>query len=212
MLQAAAAARLLNQEDDFHARRALETAISVSYARPWIDSNRGGKLKAKWLPADDLDRDLHNRLLDLRHKTYAHTDPAGGRSARAHVGPDTFLASARSGFRSMPTTCQRLPIYATGRQRASRRRSSTRSMPHGTRTRCAPHPPLVEVRLPARPAAQRFRHGHRRAGRRSGARSSRRRFPSPERARRRSRLRRARWRRRSSTGRRSARALRRRRP
>ena len=56
MRQAAAAARLLPELHDFHARRALETAISVCYARPWIRSNRGGKLKDKWLPAAGPDR------------------------------------------------------------------------------------------------------------------------------------------------------------
>jgi hypothetical protein len=97
MSQAAAAARLVNQQLDHHARRALETAISVSFARPWIDSNRGGKLKAKWRPAAGPDRDLHNRLLDLRHKTYAHTDPAGGRSALTYVGPGDLLGIGEAG-------------------------------------------------------------------------------------------------------------------
>ena len=50
MRQAAAAARLLEKQVDVHARRALETAISTCYARPWIASNNGGKLKAKWRP------------------------------------------------------------------------------------------------------------------------------------------------------------------
>src|SRR5262245_52415108 len=91
MRQAAAAARLLNEQDDFHARRALETTISVSYTRPWLDSNQGGKLKAKWLPDPGPDRDLHDRLVSLRHKAYAHTDPAGGRRGLAHVGPGNVL-------------------------------------------------------------------------------------------------------------------------
>jgi hypothetical protein len=53
----------------------------VCYTRPWLKSNRGGKLKDKWLPTTGADRDLHELLLELRHKTYAHTDPAGGRKA-----------------------------------------------------------------------------------------------------------------------------------
>jgi hypothetical protein len=81
MRQAAAAARLLETQTDFHTRSALETAISVCYARPWLKSNQLGKLKDKWLPTTGADRDLHELLLDLRHKTYAHTDPAGGRKA-----------------------------------------------------------------------------------------------------------------------------------
>jgi hypothetical protein len=109
MRHAAAAARLLDKQDDFHARRALETAISVSYARPWLASNRSGKLKAKWLPAAGPDRDLHNRLLDLRHKTYAHTDPAGGRSGLAHVGPDNVLGI---GEQWIPLDAKDLPAIA----------------------------------------------------------------------------------------------------
>jgi hypothetical protein len=85
MLQAAAAAGLLDDPplDDAYRRRALETAISVCYARPWIDSNKSGKLRKKWLPEADDDRTRHRRLLDLRHKTNAHTDPDGGRQAIA---------------------------------------------------------------------------------------------------------------------------------
>jgi hypothetical protein len=109
MRQAAAAARLLNQQEDFHARRALETAISVCYARPWIDSNRGGKLKAKWRPTAGPDRDLHNRLLDFRHKTYAHTDPTGGRSALADVGPGNVLGI---GEQWIPLNANDLPAIA----------------------------------------------------------------------------------------------------
>jgi hypothetical protein len=88
MLQAAAAARLLSQRVDPHDRRALETAISVCYARPWLESNRSGRLKDKWLPAVGADRDLHKRLLELRHRTYAHSDPAGGRKASVQLGPE----------------------------------------------------------------------------------------------------------------------------
>jgi hypothetical protein len=93
MLQAAAAARILNRQDNLEARLALETAISVCYARPWIGSNRGGKLKEKkWLPRGGSDRELHDRLLKLRRQTYAHTDPAGGRKAFAQRGSEGGLA------------------------------------------------------------------------------------------------------------------------
>jgi hypothetical protein len=91
MRQAAAAARLLTQQTDLHERRALETAYSVCCARPWIDSNRGGRLKNKWRPAAGPDRELHKRLLDLRRKTYAHLDPAGGRKAFAQQGAEEVL-------------------------------------------------------------------------------------------------------------------------
>ncbi len=71
MRQAAAAARLLEQRADFQERRALETAISVCYARPWLDSNRSGKLRKEWLPVAGPDRDLHRQLLELRARPSA---------------------------------------------------------------------------------------------------------------------------------------------
>jgi hypothetical protein len=81
-----AAARLLDKQIDVHARRALETAISVCYARPWIASNQSGKLKDRWLPSVGADRNLHDMLLELRRSAYAHSDPAGGRKARLDDG------------------------------------------------------------------------------------------------------------------------------
>ncbi len=110
MRQAAAAARLLNQQADGHARRALETAISVCYARPWLPSNLGGKLRDKWRPADAPDRDLHKRLLNLRHKTYAHTDPAGGRKGLAHIEPAENVLGI--GEQWMPLRPGELPAIA----------------------------------------------------------------------------------------------------
>jgi hypothetical protein len=96
MLQAAAAARLLDRQTDVHARRALATAVSVCYARRWLDSNLGGKLKAKWLPAAGAERDLHKRLLKLRRQTYAHTDPGGGRKPWVLPGPNNQLGVGES--------------------------------------------------------------------------------------------------------------------
>jgi hypothetical protein len=53
--------------------RALETAIVVSYARPWTRSTIK-RLGDHWLPTDAGDLDLHGKLLHLRKKLYAHTD------------------------------------------------------------------------------------------------------------------------------------------
>jgi hypothetical protein len=90
MRQAAAAARLLDQHSPVaHARRALETAMSVCYARSWKSNT---KLRKEWLPAVGPDRDLHHRLLELRTKTHAHNDPAGGRTGSVQVGLDGTVA------------------------------------------------------------------------------------------------------------------------
>lgn len=53
--------------------RILETALAVSYARPWTSASIG-ELEDHWLPTADLDRSLHSDLLRLRNKLYAHTD------------------------------------------------------------------------------------------------------------------------------------------
>lgn len=53
--------------------RILETALAVSYARPWTSASIG-ELEDHWLPTADLDRNLHSDLLRLRNKLYAHTD------------------------------------------------------------------------------------------------------------------------------------------
>jgi hypothetical protein len=115
MRQAAAAATLLDMQIDVHARRALETAISVCYARPWLDSNKSGKLKDKWRPAVGPDRDLHDRLLELRRNTYAHTDPDGGRKAVVSITePEGFVGIGeewrplpRSDLEAIADLCER---------------------------------------------------------------------------------------------------------
>jgi hypothetical protein len=99
MLQAAPAARLLDRQTDVHAHRALATAVSVCYARPWLDSNLGGKLKAKWLPAAGADRDLHKRLLKLRRQTYAHTIRAAAGNRGCCPAPTINSASVSLGLR-----------------------------------------------------------------------------------------------------------------
>jgi hypothetical protein len=58
--------------------RALETAIAVTYARPLIDSKGLKSYTVKQhqrLPADRPDLlPIHDHLLKVRKKTYAHTD------------------------------------------------------------------------------------------------------------------------------------------
>jgi hypothetical protein len=100
MGQAAAAARILDQQRDLQARRAIETAISVCYARPWLYSKGRGKLKKKWRPPNGPERDLHKRLLELRHITYAHTDVTGGREPFVQRGSEALAIGEK--WKSLP--------------------------------------------------------------------------------------------------------------
>lgn len=153
MLQAAAAARILNQQRDLQARRAIETAISVCYARPWIDSNRGGKLKNKWLPEDGPDRKLHHRLLELRRMTYAHSDPASGRKPFVQCGNEGVLGIGEQ-WNSLPPSESPAIIALCERQEARfRQPSTTSSAPRGTPSRRASarlHPPSAAASVPSR--------------------------------------------------------------
>lgn len=71
--------------------RALETAVVVIYARPYLDSSKGG-VGQRWRPADPDDRELHDRIIDeLRHPYHAHTDRGANRTLvdlSWVVGPD----------------------------------------------------------------------------------------------------------------------------
>lgn len=104
MAQAAAAAELLMgnvDAGDASIARALETAISVCYARPWLSSNNWGRLKKAWLPDDNGERDLHNQLVDLRKQTYAHNDTAGGRAPSATFSAPDVLYGVGEAWRPL---------------------------------------------------------------------------------------------------------------
>ena len=78
--------------------RILETALAVSYARPWTDASIAA-LDAHWAPAEDVDRRLHDELLRLRDKLYAHTDEELGARGISDVSnyvdaPTPVLAAA----------------------------------------------------------------------------------------------------------------------
>jgi hypothetical protein len=78
---AAAAGALAKEEDNVDLMRALETAIAACYGRPFTEGSMIQRLdKGKWVSAG-ADRALHDHLITLRHKTYAHTDTQSGRSA-----------------------------------------------------------------------------------------------------------------------------------
>ena len=76
---AAAAALRADTSDDDAWRRALETAIAVSYMRPFTKG--AWKLPGKYVPKQSPAKQLHQALDDLRDKVYAHSDAASGRSA-----------------------------------------------------------------------------------------------------------------------------------
>lgn len=73
MRQMAAAAKALQTAEGGDLSRALETAIVVCYARPFT-SNEIGPLEREWVPTEPELRALHEQLITLRHKAYAHTD------------------------------------------------------------------------------------------------------------------------------------------
>jgi hypothetical protein len=68
--------------EDERLLRCLNTALVVSYARPF-SSNRGSSDVRKTLPADYLDvlsyeqHQLHKQLMELRNRDQAHSDPQG---------------------------------------------------------------------------------------------------------------------------------------
>lgn len=75
----------------------LETGLVVTYARPFTGHARLGD---NWRPKDPTDRDLHDRLLKLRHD-HAHADWTGSRTlvdTTALLGLDgpMMLAEQRS--------------------------------------------------------------------------------------------------------------------
>ena len=82
MRQAAAACDMLELEtSDPHRARALETAIAVCYARAFTESTvRQLPAKAFAPKKGTPERELHNVLMNLRQKVYAHTDLESGRS------------------------------------------------------------------------------------------------------------------------------------
>jgi hypothetical protein len=53
----------------------LETGIVVTYARHYLDSNKGGGVGAKWRPRGTADRKLHDWLIEeMRDPYHAHAD------------------------------------------------------------------------------------------------------------------------------------------
>lgn len=81
--------------------RILETALAVSYARPWTPASIVA-LESHWAPTDDADLRLHEELLRLRSKLYAHTDEELGargiRDVSSYVGAPSLVLAAEWRF------------------------------------------------------------------------------------------------------------------
>lgn len=84
MDQVRAACDMLEQEqEDANRARALETAIAVCYARAFTQSSLKKLRESTFAPRKGTDqRELHDTLMTLRRKVYAHTDVEGGRSVK----------------------------------------------------------------------------------------------------------------------------------
>jgi hypothetical protein len=79
-----AAALIDAREADGPARmfdRVLETGMVVTYARPFLESNNAG-VGRRDRPHDADDRALHDELVDLRDRYYAHADHGPERTLR----------------------------------------------------------------------------------------------------------------------------------
>jgi hypothetical protein len=84
MGQAIAAAKALQKEPDVELARALETAIANCYMRPFT-GGPPGRLPDAFGPTTEPDAGYHSDLATRRHKTYAHTDKASGRSTTVEL-------------------------------------------------------------------------------------------------------------------------------
>jgi hypothetical protein len=80
MEECRAAAQFLHEATNLSGdvRRALETGIAVAYARPWGKTNTIGVLPDHWKPTDPDQLTLHDELITVRNKVYAHTDEESG--------------------------------------------------------------------------------------------------------------------------------------
>jgi hypothetical protein len=75
----AAATHLASEHLNGDLCRALETAIVICYARPFDGRNAVGRLGDEFVPTDAVPRRIHQELLRLRDKVYAHTDRTDAR-------------------------------------------------------------------------------------------------------------------------------------
>ncbi|MEO5576453.1 MAG: hypothetical protein ABIR67_15125 [Gaiellaceae bacterium] len=92
MDQAIAAAKALEREsEDVHLMRALETSLVVSYARAFTTSSLHKLDREEYRPRDAELAQMHDELITLRDRAYAHTDKQSGRDV-------TMTITATTGF------------------------------------------------------------------------------------------------------------------
>jgi hypothetical protein len=84
MDQAMAAAKALAKTQDAHLARALETAMTVCFMRPFTASDL--QVPGKFFPEAGEGEEAFWAVKSVRDKVYAHTDADGGRTA----GPITL--------------------------------------------------------------------------------------------------------------------------
>lgn len=84
--------------------RVLETGLVVTYARPYLESNKSGGVgrKREWRPVSAAERALHDWIIDeLRHTYHAHADRTPHRTLIDTAallgidGPPTLAESSR---------------------------------------------------------------------------------------------------------------------
>lgn len=61
--------------------RVVETGLIITYARPYLDSNRAGGVGGRWRPESGADRAFHQHVIDeLRDAYHAHADRTAHRT------------------------------------------------------------------------------------------------------------------------------------
>jgi hypothetical protein len=75
---------------DIPTKRALETALIVSYSRAFTKSSIVTLSRDDYVPADERLAHLHYRLIDLRDTRSAYTDKDADRQVSIRFGPDDW--------------------------------------------------------------------------------------------------------------------------
>ncbi len=71
-------------------QNALQTGVVVADAQPFTRQGIGRLDKEAWAPPDEVQRKLHEELIDLRNKRFAHTDKGDFRGVEDVFRDGTF--------------------------------------------------------------------------------------------------------------------------